>query len=200
MPRKSAKKQIKKVSAQKNNGFLTKVNWGESYTSLFLGAVVVVVALILVFSFLKAKTLQKQQSTQSNSVTNQEIVNGRPTTYVVKNGENLWQISEQIYKSGYNWVDIAKANKMENPGVINAGTKLVIPNVTPKEVTLQPTTAPITANAITGNSYTVSKGDYLWSIALRAYGDGYKWVEIAKANHLTNPNLIFSGNVLVLPR
>jgi nucleoid-associated protein YgaU len=44
------------------------------------------------------------------------------------------------------------------------------------------------------------KGDSLWKIAVRAYGDGYKWVSIAKANKLVNPNLIHSGNVLTLPR
>ncbi|MGA2968080.1 MAG: LysM peptidoglycan-binding domain-containing protein, partial [Candidatus Levyibacteriota bacterium] len=49
-------------------------------------------------------------------------------------------------------------------------------------------------------TYTVKSGDYLWSIAIRAYGDGYQWVKIAKANNLTNPDLIFSGNVLQLPR
>jgi nucleoid-associated protein YgaU len=40
----------------------------------------------------------------------------------------------------------------------------------------------------------------LWTIAVRAYGDGYKWTEIAKANKLVNPNLIHPGNVFVLPR
>lgn len=44
------------------------------------------------------------------------------------------------------------------------------------------------------------KGDHLWGIAVRAYGDGYKWVEIARENNLVNPNLIHPGNVLSLPR
>jgi nucleoid-associated protein YgaU len=49
-------------------------------------------------------------------------------------------------------------------------------------------------------SYTVVKGDSLWSIAVKAYGDGYKWVSIAKANKLDNPNVIHAGNVLVIPK
>ncbi len=53
---------------------------------------------------------------------------------------------------------------------------------------------------ITANTYTVVAGDNLWTIAVRAYGDGYKWVDIAKNNNLDNPNLIFSGNVLKLSR
>ncbi|PIZ97158.1 MAG: lectin, partial [Candidatus Levybacteria bacterium CG_4_10_14_0_2_um_filter_35_8] len=38
------------------------------------------------------------------------------------------------------------------------------------------------------------------NIAVRAYGDGYRWVDIARANGLENPDLIFSGNVLKIPR
>ncbi|MFI5265695.1 MAG: LysM peptidoglycan-binding domain-containing protein [Candidatus Levyibacteriota bacterium] len=53
---------------------------------------------------------------------------------------------------------------------------------------------------ITGKTYTVKAGDDLWNIAVRAYGDGYKWVDIARVNNLSNPNLIFSDNVLVIPR
>lgn len=53
---------------------------------------------------------------------------------------------------------------------------------------------------IEGEAYTVVKGDNLWNIAVRAYGDGYKWVEIAKTNKLVNPNLIHAGNKLILPR
>lgn len=53
---------------------------------------------------------------------------------------------------------------------------------------------------VEGDSYTVVKGDSLWKIAERAYGDGYKWVEIARANNLINPDLIHAGNVFVIPR
>ncbi|HYM65578.1 MAG TPA: LysM peptidoglycan-binding domain-containing protein, partial [Candidatus Sulfotelmatobacter sp.] len=200
VPKKLLKKSLVRESkpfSAKKVGYLSQINWGESYTSLFLGAVVVVVALILLFSFLKARSNQNQQ-TQSNSTSSEELVNGRPTSYVVKSGENLWQISEKIFKSGYNWVDIANANHLANPGILFVGTKLVIPNVEPKEITVKPTLT--VENSIRGSTYTVVKGDYLWSIAIRAYGDGYKWTEIAKANNLSNPNLIYSGNVLRLPR
>ena len=49
-------------------------------------------------------------------------------------------------------------------------------------------------------TYTVVVGDTLWSIAVRTYADGYKWTEIAKANNLSNPDLIHAGNVLKLPK
>ncbi len=49
-------------------------------------------------------------------------------------------------------------------------------------------------------TYVVLKGDNLWTISVRAYGDGYQWTKIAQANNLTDPSLIHSGNVLKIPR
>ncbi len=208
MPKKqkiSKSRTVSKMSAENNNIF-PQVKWGESYTSLFLGIVVVVVAAILVFSFLKGRNFNKTTSTQSTSTTAEQQANAAkelPKTYEVKEGDNLWTIAETIYGSGYNWVDLASANKMENPGLLYVGTKLIVPNAKPiivKNTVSAPATTEQAANAITGDTYTVEKGDYLWEISVRAYGDGYKWVEIAKANSLSNPDLIFSGNVLKLPR
>lgn len=52
-----------------------------------------------------------------------------------------------------------------------------------------------------GNTYYIVKSnDSLWDIAQKVYNDGYQWVKIAKANNLTNPDMIFSGNVLTIPR
>jgi nucleoid-associated protein YgaU len=53
---------------------------------------------------------------------------------------------------------------------------------------------------ISGERYIVEKGDHLWGIADRAYGDPYKWVKIAEVNNLENPSLIYVGNELTLPR
>jgi nucleoid-associated protein YgaU len=188
-----------KSAAVKKDGFLSQIKWGESYTSLFLGAVVVVVALVLAFSFIKSRNILNKGETQSTSTIAKEQVKVMPKTYTVKSGDYLWSIAEKIYGSGYNWVDLANANNLENPGVLYAGTKLIVPDVTPKIVTVENNTVQV-GNPITGSTYTVEKGDYLWNIAVRTYGDGYQWVKIARANNLVNPNLIFSGNVLQLPR
>ena len=184
----------------KKEGFLSQIKWGESYTSLFLGAVVVVVALVLVFSFIKSRTnLNKGQTGSTSTTAKEQATKEMPKTYTVKSEDYLWSIAEKIYGSGYNWVDLANANKLENPNVLYVGTKLIVPNVAPKTITVQAKQVEV-QNPITGNTYTVVKGDFLWSIAVRAYSDGYKWVGIAKANNLANPNMIFSGNVLKLPR
>lgn len=53
---------------------------------------------------------------------------------------------------------------------------------------------------IEGNTYTVVEGDWLSKIAGRAYGDITAYEKIAKANNIQNPDLIYPGQVLVIPR
>ncbi len=48
--------------------------------------------------------------------------------------------------------------------------------------------------------YVVKPGDYLWKIAENHYHSGYRWVIIARANKLSNPNLIHSGQKLLIPQ
>ena len=50
-------------------------------------------------------------------------------------------------------------------------------------------------------SYTVQKGDTLWNIAKKFYGDGSNYVAIYEANKdkIKNPNLIYEGQVLTIP-
>lgn len=48
--------------------------------------------------------------------------------------------------------------------------------------------------------YTVVAGDHLWKIATSSYNDGYKWTDIARANSLRNPDLIFPNQKLTLPK
>lgn len=48
-------------------------------------------------------------------------------------------------------------------------------------------------------SYTVKKGDTLWSIAKTFYGDGSKYKKIAEHNNIKNPNIISVGQKIKLP-
>lgn len=48
-------------------------------------------------------------------------------------------------------------------------------------------------------SYTVVKGDSLWAICKKFYGDGSLAYKLATANNIKNPNLIYPGQVLTLP-
>lgn len=48
-------------------------------------------------------------------------------------------------------------------------------------------------------TYTVQAGDTLWDIAKKYMGDGLGYHTIVEENHLSNPDLIFPGDVLVIP-
>ena len=50
-------------------------------------------------------------------------------------------------------------------------------------------------------TYTVVRGDSLWKIAKTLYGSGAKWRVIYEANKdsIKNPNLIWPGQVFVIP-
>ena len=51
----------------------------------------------------------------------------------------------------------------------------------------------------TADRYTVVKGDCLWTICRRVYGDGSLAYKLADVNQIKNPNLIYPGQVLTLP-
>ena len=48
--------------------------------------------------------------------------------------------------------------------------------------------------------YVVKKGDNLWDISQRFYGDPMKFQAIADINHIEDPNLIREGKVLLIPQ
>ncbi len=47
--------------------------------------------------------------------------------------------------------------------------------------------------------YTVVRGDTLWGIAKRFYGNGSRYPDIAQANNIANPDLIHVGQKLLIP-
>lgn len=47
--------------------------------------------------------------------------------------------------------------------------------------------------------YTVQKGDTLWAISKKYYGEGNKYPIIAKANNIANPDIIHTGQKLLIP-
>ena len=104
-------------------------------------------------------------------------------------------IRDRYYTSGYNWVDVAKENNLVNANRLLVDQELVLPKVAVRKPVEK-----IAEQTITGGEYIVVKGDSLWKIAVRAYGDGYQWVKIASENNLANPDLIHPGNVLTIPR
>lgn len=57
------------------------------------------------------------------------------------------------------------------------------------------------STAPTAKTYTVKAGDSLWAIAAKYYGKGAEYTKIASANtdKISNPNLIYPGQVLTIP-
>ncbi|HUC94632.1 MAG TPA: LysM peptidoglycan-binding domain-containing protein [Candidatus Saccharimonadales bacterium] len=171
--------------------FLKKIKLNEESISMVLGAIVIVIVGILIVNYFKDKSAGTIPVSSTQTSTKE---------HVVVKGETLWSIAEDSFGSGYNWVDIKSANSLKTEN-IEVGQKLILPDVSPKQPTsTKKVAAVVSTEPIAVSTYTVVKGDSLWKIAVRAYGDGYKWVSIAKANKLANPGIIHSGNVLTLPR
>ena len=49
-----------------------------------------------------------------------------PDIYEVKNGDNLWRISERLTGSGFNYPNIAKQNNIRNPALIFPDQRIVV--------------------------------------------------------------------------
>jgi len=182
---------------------LKKIKSWEKTISVFLGIAVILVAGALIFDFFRSQGSNSSTPEISPSL-EEEILPSResaslPAIYKVKEGDNLWKIAEKYYHSGYNWVDIAKENNLRNPDLLLVGREIKIPDV--------PVRYP--QGQIAGGEsrthidhYQVVKGDSLWKIAVKVYGDGYQWTKIYEANQDKigpNPGLIFSGTNLLIP-
>lgn len=109
--------------------------------------------------------------------TNKQIIN-----YVVKSGDTL---SEIAYRYGTTVSIIAELNGIHNVNLIYTGQNLKIP------VKLSDSQENQTGKII----YTIKRGDTLWGIS-RRYGVSVQ--NIVSWNNIKNPNLIYSGNTLVL--
>ncbi|MBI5122910.1 LysM peptidoglycan-binding domain-containing protein [Candidatus Roizmanbacteria bacterium] len=137
----------------------------------------------------------------ASKIKNKVVVNKPLRTYVVAEGDDLWNIAEKFYGSGFNAYDISVANKITDSSNISAGQKLIIPQVTPRQPTVGDISA-ISSSQVTyvENKYVVQPGDSLSLIAQKVYGDLYAWTRIMNANKLFVPDQIEAGMVLIIPR
>lgn len=78
--------------------------------------------------------------------------------------------------------------------------QITIKQERPRPVVVQTPSRPATT-APTTRTYTVVRGDCLWNIAKKYYGNGSRYTKIYNANRdkIKNPSLIYPGQVFVIP-
>jgi nucleoid-associated protein YgaU len=166
----------------------------DTYISMALGLAVVLLVGAALFNILSKKTT----STNESSIDADSMRNSVPLIHRIQENETLWNIAETYYQNGYHWIDIQKANNLTNPDELTVGQVITIPAMSQDEGDIDAIAAS-TDNKPIHESVTVSQGESLWSIALREYGNPYRWMDIANVNNLANPDIIHTGNVLRLP-
>jgi nucleoid-associated protein YgaU len=123
--------KIKKPKEQSaNQKFYDQLRLNESYVSLILGALAVVfLSSLVVFYVVNSR----------DSINNQRILNNAVTptpapekdTYIMQEGESLWDIAVRFYGDGFSYIKIVEANKdvIGDPDFVPPGTKIIIPNL-----------------------------------------------------------------------
>jgi len=192
-----------KKKTEKNYQDLLKKTVKDNYFLIIIGLLVFCLVGILAFMYTNQKITEGQKRAdikKSIEIKSKPITRLTEREVVVAKGETLWKIAEKNYGSGYNWVDIAKANKITNPNLIFRGMRLKIPDVERRQLTkgeiMKTGTAKVKSRV---TRYQVKKGDSLSKIALQVYGDMFAWKPIAKLNGIKNPNLIYPSQVLRIP-
>ncbi len=150
-----------------------------------------------------------------------------PLTHVVMNGQDLARVAELYYGDGSGSLDVGplvKLLRQANPQLgdrpVRAGMKIRIPALpsdavagagrpaaTDRTALAQPTpAAPVRPEQqpapAAGRTYTVKKGDTLYSIATQELGRGSRWPELLELNNdMLNgkPERLRPGQVLQLP-
>lgn len=194
----------------------------ENYLSVALGILVFLVAMTLIF-----RSGDGRDEITDEAATDETLQ--EEMTYIVQPGDSVSSIARDELGSMDYADEIIQLNNLTSPDQIEVGQELMLPSVqddtmmedTAKdamtedeadeammekeqaddsgETTMEAEKTEQTIS-ITGSSYTVRKGDHLWDIAERAYGDGNMYTTIIEANNLMNPDRLTEGMVLRIPR
>lgn len=129
-----------------------------------------------------------------------------PFQFIVKRGSKLFKTNMKVSLESYS----IKEDASKGPDITVSVELKQYRDFATKTVTLPPITRPAasatvqanreTSNAPTAQTYTVQKGDTLWAIAKKYYGNGAQYTKIVAANSsIKNPNLIYPGQVFTIP-
>lgn len=106
------------------------------------------------------------------------------TTYIIQKGDTIFTIARS---QGATVQQVIQANNLTNPSLLYAGHTLRIPHWVKK---------PAATYRTVYTDYVVQAGDTLSQIA---YRHGATLDQLIRANRLSNPNLIYVGQVLRIP-
>src|SRR2546427_5049188 len=111
----------------------------------------------------------------------------KPNVVTVKRGDSLWKLAEQYLGHGLRWHDLLSSNPdILDANHIVAGSQIVLPTSI--------------SSVRTATKFTVRPGDTLSQIAQSRLGRASFAACIAHANpSIYDPNLIYAGQVLLLP-
>ncbi len=148
----------------------------------------IVLALIVTFSglFILPAATQASAPTANPAQYGYGTSGAFACTYVVRPGDDLFRIGLRFGVSPF---ALAIANGIPNLNLIFAGMVLRVPCAFPPPP--QPPPVPNVCNI-----YFVQRGDWLKLIAARF---GVPWQALAAVNRLSNPNVIFPGERLLIP-
>lgn len=125
---------------------------------------------------------------------------GDVRSFTVKAGQTLSDVAQELLGDRGRWREVYEANRdrIPDPDHVRAGLTLIFP--TTGAATSRPASSPreTVATPAGGKSYTVAKGDTLYSIARKELGNGNRWREIKTLNRLASEN-VAAGTVLALP-
>jgi len=107
-----------------------------------------------------------------------------PLTYDIPYGQQIFNSIEEVS----NWLGASWLGWTED----HRGGRVV-------QWVDSPSPTPEPAPQPGGTYYDVVDGDNLWGISERFYGTGTRYPEIAAANGIENPDLIFPGQHLLIP-
>lgn len=134
-----------------------------------------------------------------------------PAGHLVRPGDDLWSIAEQLLGRGSRWRLIAEANPglLANPTVdLTPGTRLVVPELpdlpdqeSAKERVRRSPAVPAKPAAAKTRMVTVERGDTLSGLAQEHLGAASRWPRIYRANNdrIKDPDLIDVGWKLAIP-
>lgn len=124
---------------------------------------------------------------------NWQPARAEPIVHIVQPGENLFRIGLQY---GVSWTAIMEANGLTS-ATIYVGQRLIIPVDDPTPSYTSPAASPaLPPTSINSGAYVVHSGDTLFNIALHY---NLTVADLAAANSLDDPSLIYAGQTLTIP-